>query len=178
MSTIASPNDWHRLRLLATRLAHYQPAVLVLAIVVQIGQVLTGYDKGWPTVWINASVCALMVPTYVAAMWHDRQLCERCAEQTPLDIGATAERERYILWWHHYDGYFGLGLLGAAILVKWQLHIDTFFYVMFSYFAVGAVAALRHRLLEPKCPYCNWRDGGGKEKSPSPAPIPVATADR
>jgi hypothetical protein len=174
---LPNPGERRRLRLIATRLAHWQPAVITLAIVVQIVQTVTGHTDDLIGVCINIPMITLVVFTFAADYWHIYFMCERCAANTPLDGPGEAHRYRHLLWLVHraFPLFAGIYIVGATIY--FALHVSVLFYAIFAFFAIEAVAQLRHRVLQPWCPRCHWDDGGAEEQVPT-TPVPTATADK
>jgi hypothetical protein len=178
VSTLSVPGDrpeW--VRHAATRIAHRHPILLVIVGAIAVVQSLTHTNTGWLAIVIDSAAMLLLVVGYGAAIWHERTLCEICAELTPLDASAAAQRQRPVLWFFHRGDWFGLGVLAGGALSDWLLHTDIMFYSMFAFFALTSLVAQRHRLLEPWCPWCHWDDGGAEEQVPTP-PVPSVTADK
>jgi Na+/melibiose symporter-like transporter len=179
VSTLSSFGDYAdrspRLRLIATRFAHYYPAVMALAVVLEATLALVGERS--PIHYLRYLMLALLLAVSLASAWHSYALCERCAELTPADASAVAERQRWVLWLHHRAMWFGLGMLTGAAAVDYLTHIGTVIYAVYVFFFIDSLVGQHHRLLEPWCPWCHWDDGGAEEQVPTP-PVPSVTADR
>jgi hypothetical protein len=173
-------------------LAHREPHALALFVVTD-----TGYRVGrWlvpasttPTVAVGlfllslASVLSLVwaLAGLISASRHVHALCTRCARNTPLDGPAAAARhDRALRIYHWINNRPFLRLALPAIVVvnglftasiAWRLVLTTPVYVWWT---IDAAAGLRHRPLEPWCPYCRrrrrWDDGGDPEVVPDPDP--------
>lgn len=161
-------------------LAHAQPWIFIAAIVTNI--------VGW---WLATSVLFLVVVggpvlllvllSIVANRYHLAQLCPRCAAATPLDGLAAAEEHGMELRIYH-AGRIGVAVLVGIVVLNlllprpWNQITSALGNLAF---AAYAWAGLRHRPLQPWCPYCNpWNDGGPHEcvHTPTPDPSGVKTS--
>jgi len=169
-------------------LAHRQPHALAALIATDAAQrVALAYRPDTLLYWALTVASALALAAVIGAIFanrrHDATLCTRCARKTPLDgPAAAAEHDRALRLYHRLADRPGLLLVGlVAVSVRgswllpplWRILTGA---VVWGTFAVEAAAALRHRPLQPWCPYCHrWDDGGDEEPSPTPPPVREAT---
>lgn len=188
----------------ATRLAHYQPLILITAAIVTAASVAarhssiaaTGVSYG-VAVAAGFLVTTIVVIVLTAERYHLARLCTICADNTPADGAAEAQRIKYPwLWFKHSKAmvYLAAILLLAVLVVAaigaW-LHLnapnfwtmsyyqltgegdwtDYLFAVLYLNWALDTYANLRHRPLIPWCPWCRrWDEGGEHETVPEPTP--------
>lgn len=150
-----------------------------------------------PSLYIIGGLILLSYWLAYRARKHERTLCTRCAEITPLDPQQATHRHRRALLAHH--GWVSdnetavrpllraaiintlgllivLGALGVMVASLW-LSIPRWLTVVLSVVVVtGSLTwpyiAEIHRRLYPWCPYCKdddgWDDHGDHEPSPTP----------
>jgi hypothetical protein len=173
------PRWW---RYMATRLAHYQPVLLLITVAINIAtDRSTGTQRAFLLPATLVAWTVVMV-SLLADGYHVRRLCYRCAAATPLDGKTEADRQarwlRFFHWWstHRYWYLVFWGITGA---VAFSTGLGTWaFYPFYLFWAAISFSALRHRPLEPWCPQCNWGEGGEGEGVPVPPPVPTNQASR
>lgn len=177
MTTASDPGEF-RYQWAIDGLAHLQPLFWLAGAGVSLWTALIG-DLGYISV---ALTLALLVSIF-AGWKHSRSLCERCAKNTPLDTDAAIERDGHWLQWAHWHAdhvrkatliFLGLIILESVPIKLLSLMTEVALNVL-----LGALVYchLKHRVLQPWCPWCRWDGGGDEEASPVPTP-PSVHADR
>lgn len=133
------------------------------------------------------SLCGY-VALIMAERRHDRHLCERCIASWPMDPEAEVTKHGWRLRFIHRFldlgvvrlvliamGVFMIILTGIILLPRWPS-------VALSVLVYGMCAGLTvllhtHKRLQPWCPQCRGRGGGGHFES-DPVTPPSVRADR
>lgn len=166
----------------ATRIAHWHPVITITILVgLFVAPVLGG-----PT-WISVVLILAYFATSYITGGHLYALCSRCAARTPLDPEAAVKRHHRALSYTHRTRRTALtiylpvaAVLVAAIFIQnlvvaWLYALALVVFYVDS--AIGSYALLRHRTLQPWCPWCrHWRDDD--EDTPAPQPVPTGEATR
>lgn len=104
---------------------------------------------------------------------HDFYLCERCAQETPLDGTAAAEEKDRVLRYQHSKWCVGLlliSIVGMFVLITFLPKAKTSGAIAFQEIPIlftTYMTALTHyvhhihRVLYPWCKYCNHGKGRG-----------------
>jgi hypothetical protein len=164
-------------------LAHHDPALMIVSGVIlflPLGDDLIGSI----TVYVGAAVFALAVSASVVHSYS--YLCLRCAEKTPLDGVAEAQRRHRSITVLHAisEGRRGRVIAWASLALFFfngllKLFIDPrpwgsiFPMLAYAFWTAHSFLYLRHLPVQPWCPHCHWDDGGDEEESPI-IPDPVA----
>lgn len=173
---------------LSSRLAHWLPALLGVALVVRAGYlldmpVLTGLDE---------PLTIVLLFSYITFMRHFQTsgMCLRCIASSPLDPETAVRRNRLFLRYAHLSrrGVVLMALTGLVLLVVGdtiaassggltssilpklvRMPMDAMFYgVIWSMWS--------HHRLRPWCPWCRrWDEGGDPELIPDPDPAEKGT---
>jgi hypothetical protein len=163
----------------ATRIAHWHGRSLMLALALQVPVIAWAHAHHieWGMLPL-LMVCAL--PSFfvgLASHYHSRALCTYCADQTPVNIGAIAERRRWLLWISHSGLFMAIeysAFLAALLTLRHFYGRNGFDYAWLAIYVIWAKDAYVmhwHRLLQPACPYCpRWDEGGEHEEVPEPVP--------
>lgn len=132
--------------------------------------------------WVDLLTATALVMCWAVSGFHRRrnQLCIRCMDDVPADAPARAERQRFPLWFVHFNstvqGLTATAMLvlgarlphaitGDATLRLLQIPGDLWM------FAIIYSEWLHHRL-RPWCPYCRpWDEGGDEEPAPDPTSL-------
>lgn len=172
LDTLApSPRWWSYT---ATRLAHYQPGLMLLFVVVDVISNHASHYKG--TLALVAILCLALLLASIFAEWHhQRRLCARCAAATPADGQRAAEQRRPWLrfqHWHSRHPWLGILLWALGIVIGVIFHITSAAasYPLYLYWMATAMANLRHRPVQPWCPQCKGWGWGDEDRSPIPVP--------
>lgn len=169
-------------------LAHREPHGLAFAVVANAAAVAADrVALGPPLFRALLSLLAIAGAVWAvagasAAGRHRHALCTRCARKIPTDGPTEAALHgralRVFHWCHSWPGIIML-TAGAVLLVVLTLAGANALVralagsPLLALMAVEAAAGLRHRPLEPWCPYCpHWGGGGDHEPSPAPTPDP------
>lgn len=156
----------------ATRLAHFQPALLLLVIATD----LVGRYTDYSVFSALTTICmAFVIVAVFAEHHHERRLCTRCAAATPTDGESAAQDRR--LWlrfqhWHSRHGMFGLvgWAIGLTLSLVFHFASAAAFYPLYLYWFAETMANLRHRPVQPWCPQCKGWGWGDEDRSPVPVP--------
>lgn len=178
-----------------TWIAHHQPAVIGLIGAFFLLDLLV---SSWFTIAIVATGALLGA----VGVWHLRvRICERCADDVPLDGAAAAEKNRMSLWLVHristpLDGFlqhianhpiliavasvavvFALDWIGALSIIVAGIRVVwlPLFVATILFLMYGMRAGQRHDSLQPWCPWCRSGGGGDDETVPEPRPTTGAT---
>jgi hypothetical protein len=143
----------------ATRLAHFQPLILLLFIVINLASVYPRHNTTFST--ISFLCLSLVLVSIFAESHHERRLCERCAAATPVDGEAAVQRRRPWLrfqHWHSRHRIFGVILWAAGLVIPLMTHFEfeaaLTYLPLYLYWSAETMANLRHRPVMPWCPQC------------------------
>lgn len=170
---------------LAARLAHWTPALFLLAGTwFVVGNLLAIAALGAAPIWqyvlvlglaVSAPFVGITVLSTVVMGWHMYALCPVCARKTPIDPAkAVAKKRRALRTLHWFDPRPRLTKWTPIVLLvlsfmPW-VGIPAFFGLM-SWLAFTGYLVIVHMPLQPWCPQCKWNGGGDKEAVPNPDPI-------
>jgi hypothetical protein len=171
---------------IATRLAHWTPALFLLAGTWFIAGnlIVIALLKAAP-LWqyaivlglaVSAPLVGITILTTVVTGWHMYALCPVCARKTPIDPAKTVARKRRTLRALHW-------FKPHPKLTKWTpivLLVLSFmpwvgmpaFFALMAWLALTSYLMIVHMPLQPWCPQCKWNGGGDKEVTPDPVPAP------
>jgi hypothetical protein len=170
----------------ADRWGHFSARILIAAIVVSIVLGLRPLPYSNPgALFVPLLLFIVVIASAVLMRQHDRRLCEQCLAAMPLNAAEMATRyHRRFAVTHLAEqprmvvGYLlmllgaNLALLGTGVLphrvelTLWAACQSTMIYLI--------VAHSTHRRLQPWCPQCSGRDGGG-EWLTSTDPMPTGS---
>lgn len=154
---------------------HRAPYLLVAAILATVGLRVAPAPMA-AVVPLTCLVLAVVMVGWLTLRQHDRRLCEACLRAMPLDPAAAASRSRWRLATVHAAGNprllapylavvigsnFWPGAVGVIVWTAAQLSL-----------AYLVLAHVRHRLLQPWCPWCQGGDGGHQDQVGDNGPLP------
>lgn len=161
---------------IATRLAHWTPALYVTVAVLSLVRMQLDLNTWLDLATFGAPLMVLFLFTDVVHQWHVYALCPVCARKVPLDppvkIAEKRRRLRSLHWLADrpkivkYAQWFML----ALCLVPWGVGRVAWIALM-GVFATLVYLENVHRPLQPWCPQCHWDDGGDEEFVPDPDPV-------
>lgn len=140
---------------------------------------------------VHKIVSYAFVPLVVAGILVNRlhdygELCEQCAEETPLNPEKAVKRNRPWLKSFHsiYDDrrrftigsyvFLGLIVVSAIIFPQYSVGSSITTDLTAAVVAVLLLSNVSHRRLMPWCPWCHWGGDGRHEESPVVDPnVPV-----
>jgi hypothetical protein len=160
---------------------HYSLYAIATVIIGLIVLGIFGRPHGWLTLANVVLTIAWLFILLVAGPHHNRRLCERCAQATPLDPEAAARRWHLAFMVTHSKvvKFIPLMLVLAVIVVThgvkgqplWEYLLNSA--ILIPVFLVY-LTAWQHTRLQPWCPFCQWGQGGDHEDAPD-VPAPTAS---
>lgn len=176
--TTASDSPYPRAMVVAWRLAHLTPWVVLAFTVAYIVSTVLGQRP----VVLAFAASGVLVTNVVLFILHGRFPCGLCAARTPLNGPAEAERHAGALNRHHggVTAIVPLALLLADVLVGQRIYAAWVSASVFTFALTLLVFSYRdemkHGILRPWCPHCQQGRGydGPFEEVPVP-PAPVVT---
>jgi hypothetical protein len=167
---------------IATRLAHWTPAMFVfVAAWFFVFPLVAPRDAGWLVLIGLGIVCALPMSITLALAttvhsWHMYAMCPVCARKIPLNPKTAVKAKRRPLQTLHW-----IADKHAKAHKRTQIALLILSFV--PWVGVVAFPALMlstgyllylgniHMRLQPWCPQCRWEGGGDKEVAPDPDPV-------
>lgn len=179
-SSLDPETPWTRF---ATRFAHWHPLYELAILVVLVAGLFT--QAAFPLLLL---VLLAEFAGNTIAHRHHHRLCSRCAAKTPLDPAAAVKRHRRALRYVHRNPKRVLAVYAGATLIV----LISYFWpspatglasllVLISFFvdcSASSYTMLRHRPLQPWCPWCQRRWRRDDEDIPAPQPVPTGEATR
>lgn len=114
----------------------------------------------------------LVLATFVIMRRHDRQLCEHCVSEIPLDLERAAHRARFRFWMAHEGCRIHFVVPYFAVLIATNFLPGDFGRLIWAFAQSTMVylimASSTHRKLQPWCPWCKGDGGGDHILDPDP----------
>ena len=124
---------------------------------------------------VPLALVAFVLISWMMMREHDRQLCEQCAGEMPLDPAARAQKLRYRFWMSHTGAEPRFLIPYLVVLVGSNFATSTFGRIGWALIQLSMVYLVlsqrTHRTLQPWCPWCS-EGGGGQDVDETPPVLP------